>query len=130
MSATKNNLIIQDTYVVTLNQANNYSSNTQLFAPFENCLYVRFLSNIKCSINTNLVKSNYQIDLTQPPSSNNITPTNIGIVEIGEENNWYKTVGRYFNQISVSLNYVNPAFVDFPIQIELQFLSSPPPPYV
>jgi hypothetical protein len=130
MSATKNNLIIQDTYVVTLNQANNYKSDTQLFAPFENCYYVRFLSNIKCSINTNIVKSNYQIDLSQPPNSNNITPINSGIVEIGEENNWYKTVGRYFNQITISLNYVNSTFAGFPIQIELQFISTPPPPHV
>lgn len=127
MAAIKNNLIIQDTFVVRLNKENNFSINTQLFAPFENCYYVRFLSNLKCSINTNIVKSNYYIDLSQEPNSQNITPVNSGIVEIGEENNWYKTVGRYFTNIIISLNKINPTFADDTITIELQFLKSAPP---
>lgn len=131
MVSVVQNLQILDSLISNLNESNNYSETLNIntnSAPLLNCNFVRILSNQKCLINCNLIKTNYLLDLTIPPDSNNISLTNSSIVEAGNENLWYKTIGTYIPSVTISL-YSRNSLLTGPISLELQFLSNNPSVY-
>jgi hypothetical protein len=129
MVSKYDNLNILDSLISQLSQDNDYKETQQFYtetAPLTNVHYVRVLSNQRCLISTNLVKQNYYLDMSVPPSSQNLSLTSSSIIYVGDANIWYKTSSDYINSVSVELVDRAPELEGTTISLEFEFLDKHP----